>query len=60
MSCICVALSLFVVFNQRLSAKSIDLIPGRMASMGYALPGTVLAIAVLLPLSLLDNAVNQL
>lgn len=58
-SFICVALSLFVVFNQRLSTKSIDLIPGRMASMGYALPGTVLAIAVLLPLSLLDNAVNQ-
>ncbi|SFC46046.1 ABC transporter permease [Pseudoalteromonas denitrificans] len=58
-SVICVVLSVFIVFSQRLSEKPIDLFPGRMACMGYALPGTVLAIAVLLPLSMLDDAVNQ-
>ena len=30
------------------------------AHMGYAIPGTVLAIAILIPLSWLDNSINQL
>ncbi len=59
-SFICVCLSVLVVFNQRISFHQINQLPGRLASMGYALPGTVLAIAVLLPLSLLDQGINHI
>ena len=58
-SCICVVLSVLVNFYQRFSSSSLSVVPGKVASMGYALPGTVLAIAVLLPLTQLDNALNQ-
>lgn len=34
--------------------------PSRLASTGYALPGTVLAIGVLVPLTLLDFAINDI
>ncbi|MBQ4798498.1 iron ABC transporter permease [Pseudoalteromonas sp. MMG006] len=53
-----IILSIFVVFYQRVAKQTYPLIPGRLASTGYALPGTVLAIAVLLPLTLLENAIN--
>ena len=41
-----------------MAKQGYSLIPGRLASTGYALPGTVLAIAVLLPLSALENSIN--
>lgn len=57
-SVITIVLSLLVVFYQRIAKQAYPLIPGRLASTGYALPGTVLAIAVLLPLSLFDDKLN--
>ena len=57
-SVITITLSVFVVFYQRVAKQAYPLIPGRLASTGYALPGTVLAIAVLLPLTLLENTIN--
>ncbi|MBB1325722.1 iron ABC transporter permease [Pseudoalteromonas sp. SR45-1] len=57
-SVITITLSVFVVFYQRVAKQTYPLIPGRLASTGYALPGTVLAIAVLLPLTLLENTIN--
>lgn len=57
-SIITIGLSLLVVFFQRIAKQQYPLIPGRLASTGYALPGTVLAIAVLLPLTLLDDKLN--
>lgn len=42
------------------SAKRSDTLPSRLASTGYALPGTVLAIGVLVPLTLLDFGINDL
>ena len=59
-SVITIILSLLVVFYQRIANESYPLIPGRLASTGYALPGTVLAIAVLLPLTLFDSYLNFL
>lgn len=56
----CVLIGLFVVYAQRLSESPLKTIPGRIGSAGYALPGTVLAIAVLLPLTRLDEWVNHL
>ncbi|OHU88504.1 MULTISPECIES: ABC transporter permease [Pseudoalteromonas] len=58
-SVVAVLLSLLVVFYQRIGSNASKSVPGRFASTGYALPGTVLAIAVLLPLTLLDNKLNQ-
>ncbi|WP_273048212.1 iron ABC transporter permease [Pseudoalteromonas sp.] len=57
-SLVTIALSILVVFYQRVAKQTYPLIPGRLASTGYALPGTVLAIAVLLPLTLLENTIN--
>ncbi|WP_404341086.1 ABC transporter permease [Pseudoalteromonas mariniglutinosa] len=58
-SAITILLSIIVVFYQRIARQPWPLVPGRLASTGYALPGTVLAIAVLLPLTLLDNSLNN-
>jgi len=55
---ITIILSLLMVFYQRIAKQSYPLVPGRLASTGYALPGTVLAIAVLLPLTALDEHLN--
>lgn len=59
-SVITLVLSVLVVFYQRIAKQAYPLLPGRLASTGYALPGTVLAIAVLLPLTLLENSLNRL
>ncbi|TLX50150.1 iron ABC transporter permease [Pseudoalteromonas ruthenica] len=54
-----ITLSILVVYYQRLSTARYTLWPGRLASTGYALPGTVLAIAVLLPLTSLEVGIND-
>lgn len=59
-SVVTIILSVLVVFYQRIAKQANPLIPGRLASTGYALPGTVLAIAVLLPLTLLENTINRI
>ncbi|ESP93026.1 MULTISPECIES: ABC transporter permease [Pseudoalteromonas] len=58
-SIIAILLSILVVFYQRVGDQKSKGVPGKVASMGYALPGTVLAIAVLLPLTLFDDYLNQ-
>lgn len=57
-SVVSIVLATLVVFYQRVAKQNYALIPGRLAGSGYALPGTVLAIAVLLPLTLLENSIN--
>ncbi len=59
-SVVCVILSMFVVYYQRISQAKYASLPGKLASTGYALPGTVLAIAVLLPLTGADHLINNL
>ncbi|MFC3032017.1 ABC transporter permease [Pseudoalteromonas fenneropenaei] len=58
-SAICVVLSTLLGFWQRFSTAPGSRLPARLASTGYALPGTVLAVAVLLPLTALDNTLNE-
>lgn len=58
-SAVAVLMSLLVVFYQRIGASRSKYVPGKFASTGYALPGTVLAIAVLLPLTLFDDKLNE-
>jgi iron(III) transport system permease protein len=57
-SVICVVLSVLVNFYQRHANTRWSGIPGKISSTGYALPGTVLAIAVLLPLTTFDEHIN--
>ncbi|SMY36457.1 ABC transporter permease [Photobacterium andalusiense] len=54
-----VLLALMVNFYQRLDGRSISTVPMRLASLGYAVPGTVLAIGVMIPLTSADHLVND-
>lgn len=59
-SLICCLIALLLMFVRRISPRPSDVLPSRLASTGYALPGTVLAIGVLVPLTMLDFAINDL
>ncbi|MCS6101909.1 ABC transporter permease [Shewanella baltica] len=59
-SFICCLIALLLMFVRRISSRPSDALPSRLASTGYALPGTVLAIGVLVPLTMLDFAINDL
>jgi iron(III) transport system permease protein len=59
-SVITVFIAVLLMFVRRCSPRRIDKLPSRLASMGYALPGTVLAIGILVPLTYLDFAINDL
>ncbi|MEH8227478.1 iron ABC transporter permease [Aeromonas veronii] len=53
-------IALLLGFFRRLDGGIKSLLPQRIAAMGYAMPGTVLAIGVLVPLTALDFAINDL
>lgn len=53
-------IALLLGFCRRLDGGFKSLLPLRIAAMGYAMPGTVLAIGVLVPLTALDFAINDL
>ncbi|AUD61775.1 iron ABC transporter permease [Shewanella sp. Pdp11] len=59
-SLICCLIALLLMFVRRISPRPSDVLPSRLASTGYALPGTVLAIGVLVPLTMLDFTINDL
>ena len=56
---IALALGLVVAYAARLDRGSVGSALARTASLGYALPGTVLAIGVLIPLAAFDNLVDH-
>ncbi|KEQ16584.1 iron ABC transporter permease [Endozoicomonas numazuensis] len=51
-------IALFLGLYQRLQKSRLASIPSRLVSTGYALPGNVLAIGVLTPLTLSDHGLN--
>ncbi|MFP7410325.1 ABC transporter permease [Aeromonas veronii] len=53
-------IALLLGFFRRLDGGVKSLLPLRIAAMGYAMPGTVLAIGVLVPLTALDFAINDM
>lgn len=57
---LCVVLALALLFVGRISPRPQDGWPARLGATGYALPGTVLAIGVLGPLTWLDFGINDL
>jgi iron(III) transport system permease protein len=55
-----VALGLGLAYARRVAPNPFVRIAVRAASLGYALPGTVLALGLLIPLAALDNRVDAL
>ncbi|WP_246045570.1 ABC transporter permease [Rubellimicrobium roseum] len=54
---ICVALGVVMVYGARLSSRRLPVLLLPVTAIGYAVPGAVLGIGVLIPLAALDNAV---
>jgi iron(III) transport system permease protein len=53
-----VVLALFMAYGQRLRPSWTSTIAVRVAGMGYAVPGTVIAVGVMLPFAWVDNTVD--
>ena len=52
-------LALFMAYGQRLRPVFVVQLAVRVASMGYAIPGTVIAVGVMIPLALLDQSLDN-
>ena len=57
---IAVVLALLFAYAKRLRRDVLVQAPVRMAALGYAVPGTVIAIGVMLPLAYLDGQIDSL
>lgn len=55
-----VALGLFLAYGLRLHGTPLVRAATRVASVGYAVPGSVLAVGVMIPLAAFDNALDGL
>lgn len=58
-SCICLLVGIVIVIFKRFHQGWLASLPLKISSSGYAMPGTVLAIAVLLPLTFIDHGLND-
>jgi iron(III) transport system permease protein len=56
---IAVAIALFLSYGKRLLKSTVVDASVRVASMGYAVPGTVIAIGVLIPFAWLDTSIDS-
>jgi iron(III) transport system permease protein len=52
------ALGVVLAYTARLDKSRLTAAAGRVASLGYAIPGTVLAVGLLTPLAAFDNALD--
>lgn len=57
---VCVVAALFLVYAQRLSGSGVPRLLVPLASIGYAAPGAVLAVGILMPLAALDHRLADL
>ena len=53
-----VAVAALLAYSRRLNPGALNSVINRIASMGYAIPGTVIAVGVLMPAALLDNTID--
>ena len=58
-SLLALLLALFMGYGQRLRNTAFTRLMVRLASMGYAIPGTVIAIGVVIPFAWLDNTIDN-
>jgi iron(III) transport system permease protein len=54
-----VMLAVFMAYGVRLQPSRLAVGANRIAAMGYAVPGTVIAVGVLIPFALFDNALDS-
>jgi iron(III) transport system permease protein len=54
-----VAIALLLAYGRRLNASQPTRIATRIAAMGYAIPGSVIAVGVLIPVGWLDNQIDM-
>lgn len=55
---VAVALAVLISYGVRLRRSALTQAAARIASLGYAIPGSVIAVGVLIPLAWLDNRIN--
>lgn len=55
-----VVLAMIIAYARRIDPNFFTMFANRAAGLGYALPGTVLALGLLIPLALFDNAIDAL
>lgn len=55
-----VALALILAYGQRLQKGVLMMLGVRVASMGYAIPGSVIAVGIMIPFGKLDNWLSDL
>jgi iron(III) transport system permease protein len=58
-SAITLALALFLGYGRRLYPSPLVAFAVRLSSMGYAIPGTVIAVGVMIPFAWIDNRVDS-
>ena len=56
---IAIAIASIMAYGQRLQSNLVMRLGIRVAAMGYAIPGTVIAVGVLIPMGRLDNALDS-
>jgi len=54
----CLAVALFLGYGKRLHPGAVEVTAVRVSGMGYAVPGTVIAVGVLIPFAWLDNQID--
>jgi iron(III) transport system permease protein len=57
---IAVLIGLFLAYANRLRISRTIRFASRLASLGYAIPGTIIGIGLLIPLARADNAISQM
>ncbi|NVP55032.1 ABC transporter permease [Mycoplana rhizolycopersici] len=57
-ACVAVLLAFLLAYAARTARSPMTILAGRLASFGYGVPGTVLAMGVLIPLARFDNGVD--
>ncbi|WP_240732682.1 ABC transporter permease [Halioglobus maricola] len=55
----CLLVALFLGYGRRLHPGRVETVSVRTAAMGYAVPGTVIAVGVLIPFAWLDNQLDS-
>ena len=56
---VAIVISLILAYGQRLRPNPLMLTAVRIAAMGYAVPGSVIAVGVLMPMGRFDNALDS-
>lgn len=54
-----VLLALFLAYGKRMLASRSVLVSIRLAAIGYAIPGTVIAVGIIIPFAWLDNTIDE-